>query len=70
MAQRTTIGTKETNYGVWQLTFNGVVLSDSSKFLSVDEAESAARTEVARCPARNYLHSDVGYGYLAARFSR
>jgi hypothetical protein len=66
----TTIGTKETRFGVWQLTFNRVVLADSEKFLSVSEAENAARREVERNPARYRLHSDVGYGHLAPRFDQ
>lgn len=65
----TTIGTRETKHGVWQLTYDRVVLADSEKYLSVSEAEDAARREVARNPARNRLHSDVGYGHLAPRLA-
>lgn len=65
----TTVGTRETARNVWQLTFNGRVLSDSEKFLSVSAAENAARVEVAISPAVRRLHIDVGYSHLAPRFN-
>lgn len=64
----TNIGTKETAKNIWQLTFNGRVLSDSDKYFSVVAAEAAARAEVAHNPAVRRLSSDVGYGHLAPRF--